>query len=130
MKPIDVNPDSYTKYNVDSNEKDPKFKTGDHVRISKYKNNFAKGYTSNWSKVFVISKIKKTVLQTYVTNNLNGEEIVGTFYERELQKTNQEEFRIEKVIKREGNKLDVKWKCYDNCFNRLIDKKTVWVGIE
>ena len=62
MKPIDVNPDSYTKYNVDSNEKDPKFKTGDHVRISKYKNNFAKGYTSNWSKVFVISKIKKTVL--------------------------------------------------------------------
>ena len=62
MKPIDVNPDSYAKYNVDSNEKDPKFKIGDHVRISKYKNNFAKGYTSNWSKVFVISKIKKTVL--------------------------------------------------------------------
>ena len=69
----------------------------------------------NWSKeVFVISKIKNTVPWTYVINDLNGEEIVGTSYERELQKTDQLELRIEKVIKRKGNKLFVKWKGYDN----------------
>ena len=108
MKPIEVKSNSYAEYNVDSNEKDPKFKVGDHVRISKYKNIFAKRYTPNWSEeVFVISKIKKTVPQTYVINDLNGEEIIGTFYEKELQKTNQKEFRIEKVIKK-GNKLYVK----------------------
>ena len=89
MKPIDVTYDSYAEYNVDSNEKDPKFKTGDHVRISKYKNILAKGYTPNWSEeVFVISKIKNTVPCTYVISDLKGEEIVGTFYEKELQKTN------------------------------------------
>ena len=62
MKPIDVTTDSYVEYNKDSNEKYPKFKVGDHVRISKYKSIFAKGYTQNWSeKVFVVSKIKNTV---------------------------------------------------------------------
>ena len=62
MKPIDVTSNFYTEYNEDSNEKDPKFKVGDHVRISKYKNIFAKGYTPNWSEeVFVVSKIKNTV---------------------------------------------------------------------
>ena len=91
--------------------KDPKFKVGDHVRISKYKNSFAKGYMPNWSEeVFVIKKVKNTIPWTYVINNLNGEEIIGTFYEKELQKTNQEEFRIEKVIRRKGDKLYVKWK--------------------
>ena len=89
MKPIDVTYDSYAEYNVDSNEKDPKFKIGDHVRISKYKNILAKVYTPNWSEeVFVISKIKNTVPCTYVISDLKGEEIVGTFYEKELQKTN------------------------------------------
>ena len=108
MKPIEVKSNSYAEYNVDSDEKDPKFKVGDHVRISKYKNIFAKRYTPNWSEeVFVISKITKTVPQTYVINDFNGEEIIGTFYEKELQKTNQKEFRIEKVIKK-GNKLYVK----------------------
>ena len=79
---------------------------GDHVRISKYKNIFAKGYTTNWSEdVFVVSKIKNTVPWIYVINDLNGEEITGTFYEKELHKTNQREFRIEKVFKRKGDKL-------------------------
>ena len=110
MKPIEVKSNSYAEYNVDSDEKDPKFKVGDHVRISKYKNIFAKRYTPNWSEeVFVISKIKKTVPQTYVINDFSGEEIIGTFYEKELQKTNQKEFRIEKVIKKKENKLFVKW---------------------
>ena len=89
MKPIDIKPDYYAEYNVESNEKDPKFKVGDQVRISKYKNIFAKGYIPNWSEeVFAINKIKKTVPWTYVISDLNGEEIVGTFYEKELQKTN------------------------------------------
>ena len=79
------------------------------VRISKYKNISTKGYTPNLSEeVFVISKIKNTVPWTYVINDLNGEEIIGTFYEKELQKTNQQEFRIEIVIKRKGDKLFVK----------------------
>ena len=75
----------------------------------------------NWSEVFVISKI--TVPWTYVNNDLNSEEIIGTIYEKELQKTNQEEFRIKKVIQRKGDKLYVKWKGYNNLFNSWIDKK-------
>ena len=126
MKTSDVTSDSYPEYNEDSNVTKPKFKVGDHVRISKYKNIFAKGYTPNWSEeVFVVSKIKNTVLWTYVINDLNGEEIIGTFYEKELQKTNQQEFRIEKVIKRKGDKLYVKWKGYDSSFNSWIDKKEI-----
>ena len=100
MKPIDVTSDSYAEYNEDSNVTKPKFKVGDHVRISKYKNIFAKGYTPNWSEeVFVINKIKNTVPWTYAISDLNGEEITGSFYEKELQKASQEKFRIEKVIK-------------------------------
>ena len=90
-------------------------KVCDYVRISKYKNIFAKEYSPNWSEeVFVISEIKNTVPQTYAINNLNGEKITGSFYEKELQKTSQKEFRIEKVLKRKGDKLYVKWKGYDN----------------
>ena len=80
----------------------------------------------NWSEeVFAVDKIKNTVPWTYVINDLNGEEITGTFYENELQKTNQKEFRIEKVIKRKGNKLYVKWKGYDNSFNSWINKNDI-----
>ena len=69
------------------NDKDPKFKVGDHVRISKYKNSFAKGYTPNWSEeFFMIEIIKNTVSWTYVLNDLNGEEIIGTFYEKNCKK--------------------------------------------
>ena len=60
---------------------------------------------------------------TYIISDLNGEEIVGSFYEKEFQKTNQKEFRTEKVIKRKGNKLYVNWKGYNNSFNSWIDKK-------
>ena len=71
-------------------------------------------------KNFVISKIKNAVPWTYVINDLNGEEITGSFYEKELQKTSQKKFRIEKVIKRKVDKLHVKWKGYDNRFNRYL----------
>ena len=78
----------------------------------------------NWSEeVFIVSKIKNTVAWTYVINDLNGEEIIGTFYEKELQRTNKKEFRIEKVIKRKGDKLYVKLKGYNNSFNSRINKK-------
>ena len=123
MKPIDVKDNTYINTSKEINNKDPKFKVGDHVRISKYKNIFAKGYMPNWSEeVFIIKKVKNTVPWTYVINDLNGEEIIGTFFEKELQKTNQEEFRIEKVIRRKGDKLYVKWKGYDNSFNSWTDK--------
>ena len=86
MKPIDVKFDCYAENNVDSNEKDLEFKVGDHVRISKYKNIFAKGYTPNWSEeVLLLGKLKKTVPWPYVINDWNGEEIVETFYEKELK---------------------------------------------
>ena len=124
MKSADVKDNTYIDSMQCSNDKDPKFKVGNHVRISKYKNIFAKRYTPNWSEeVFIVSKIKNTVPWTYVINDLNGEEIIGTFYEKELQKTNQQEFRIEKVIKRKGDKLYVKWKGYDSSFNSWIYKK-------
>ena len=124
MKPADAEDNTYIGFKKEINDKDPKFKVGDHVRISKYKNIFAKGYTPNWSEeVFVISKIKNTVPWTYVINDLNGEEIIGTFYEKELQKTNQKEFRIEKVIKRKRDQIYFKWKGYDNSFNSWTDKK-------
>ena len=126
MKPIDVKDNTYINADKEINNKDPKFKVGDRVGISKYKNIFAKGYTPNWSEeVFVIKKVKNTVLWTYVINDLNGEEITGTFYEKELQKTSQEEFRIEKVIKRKGNKIYVKLKGYNNSFNSWIDKASL-----
>ena len=121
MTPIDVKSDSFAECNEESNEKDLKFKVGDHVRISKYKNIFGKGYAPNW-RDFCCEK-KKTVPWTYVISDLNGEEIVGSFYKKELRKTNQKEFRIKNIIKRKGNKLYVKWKGYSNSFNSWIDRK-------
>ena len=103
-----------------------KFKIGDRVKISKYKNNFAKGYVPNWSEdVFIVNEIKNTVPLTYTISNLNGVKVIGTFYEKELQTTNQKEFRIEKILKRKGDKLYVKWKGYDNSFNSWINKKDI-----
>ena len=126
MKPADVNYNTYIDFKKETNDKNPKFKVGDHVRISQYKNIFAKGYMPNWSEdVFMIKKIKNTVPWIYVINDLNDEEIIGTFYETELQGTRQNEFRIEKIIKRKGNKLYVKWKRYNNSLNSWIDKKDI-----
>ena len=126
MKPVDVKDNTHIGFKKEVNDKSPKFKVGDHVTISKYKNIFAKGYMPNWSEeIFIIKKIKNTVPWTYVLNDLNGEEIIGTFYENELQGTSQKEFRIEKVLKKKGDKLYVKWKGYNNSFNSWIDKKDI-----
>ena len=109
MKPINVKNNTYINPGKENNNKDTKFQVGDHVRISKYKNIFAKGYAPNWSEeVFAIAKGKSTVPWTYVVNDLSGEEIGGTFYGKEFQEPNQTDFRIGKVIKRRGNKLYVR----------------------
>ena len=85
MKPIDVEDDSFDEYNEQSNEKDPKFKVGDHVRISKFKNIFAKRYTPNWIvEIFIVKKIKNAVSWTYIISDLNGEETAGSFYCKNL----------------------------------------------
>ena len=124
MKPIDVTRDSYVEYNEDFNKKGPKLKVNDHVRISKYKNIFAKGYVPNClEEVFIVNKIKNTVPWTYTFSDLNGETVIGIFYVKELKKTNQKEFRIEKVLKRKGVKLYVKWKGYSNSFNSWVNEK-------
>ena len=104
MKPIDVKSNTYIDSSKETNNKNPKFKIGDIVIISKYKNMFANVYASNWPKdVLVIKKVKNTVLWTYVINDLKGGEIAGMFYEKELQKTYQKQFRIEKIIKKNGD---------------------------
>ena len=88
MKPKDVKSDKKAVYVEESNEKSARFSVGDRVRISKFKNIFAKGYTPNWSKeIFVVNKIKNTVPWTYVLKDLNGEDIIGSFYDREFQRT-------------------------------------------
>ena len=126
LKHVDVKYNTYIDFKKEVNNRDPKFKIGDHLRISKYKNIFAKGYMPNWSQEkFVVKKIKNTLSWTCVMNDLNGKEIIGTFYEQELQGTRQNEFRIEKVIKRKGDKLYVIWKGYDNSFNSWIDTKDI-----
>ena len=122
MKPIEVKNNTYIDSIKDVNDKDPKFKVGDHVKISKYKNIFAKEYTLNGSEeVFVIKELKNTVPWKYVINDLNGEEIRNILWKR-TAKTNQQRFRIEKVIKRKGSKLYVKWKGYDNSLNIWTDE--------
>ena len=124
MKPKDNKSNNLTEYIEEFSKKDPIFKIGHHVRISKYKNIFSKGYLPNWSEeIFVINKVKNTVPWTYLINDLKGEEVKGSLCEKELQKTDQKEFRIEKVVKKKGNKLYVKWKGYDDSFNSWIDKK-------
>ena len=124
IKPIDVKDNTYIDSIKEVNDKDSKFQVGDRVRISKYKNIFTKWYTPSWSEEdFVIKKAKNTAPCTYVVNDLNGEEIIGTFYEKELQETNQQEFMIEKVILLKRKKLCVKWTGYYNSFNNWIDKK-------
>ena len=104
----------------------PKFSVGDKVRISKKKKTFKKGYTTRWTEeFFTIIEVKLTSPVTYKIADLFGEEIQGTFYEPELQKTSQEIFRIEKVIKRGKKKSLVKWKGYSDDINTWVDNKDI-----
>ena len=124
MKPVDVKSSIYIVFNKENNKEGPKFKFGDYVRISKYKNIFAKCYVPNYSEeVFVIKKVKNTVSWTSVISDLNGEEIVGTFYKNNCRKHMKKSFRVEKALQRKDNKIYNKWEGYDTSFNNCIDKK-------
>ena len=112
-------PDRYKIHNLQ-----PKFSVGDEVRITKKKKVFEKGYTTRWTEeIFTIKKIQNTNPITYKLEDLQGEEIKGSFYEPELQKTGQQIYRIEKIIKKEKGKSLVKWKGYSDKFNSWVDNK-------
>ena len=108
IKHVHVNASTYINFST-KNKEDAKFKVSDNVRISKYKNIFPKCYTTNWSEeVFLIKKVKNAMPWTYVINDLNGKVFFLTFSEKELEKTNKKEFRIEKAIKKKVDKLENK----------------------
>ena len=105
MKPVDTKDNTSIDFKKEVNDKNPKVKVGDHVRILNRKIFLLKYTHQTGLKKFLLLLKLKIVPWTYVINDLNGEEITGTFYGKELQKTNQNEFRIEKVIRRKGDKL-------------------------
>lgn len=133
MRPIDVNAKNQNRllHTVYKNNQTihvnntNKFKINDYVRISKYKSLFEKGYTPNWStELFRIARISPTEPVTYRLIDLNDNEIKGSFYEYELQQTKLTDvYLVEKVIRRKGNKLLVKWLGFDNSHSSWIDAK-------
>lgn len=133
MRPVEVNVDNEinllrTVYaNKSEVRRKPKFTVGTHVRISKYKSLFEKGYTPNWtSEIFKIRKVQNTHPVTYLLKDDEGEDIVGGFYEYELQSVMYPDtFLIEKVLRRKGSKVLVKWLGHDNSHNEWINKKDV-----
>ena len=113
-------------YNFEKTKKPSKFKIGDRVRLSLEKNIFEKGYETNWTQeIFVIYDIKYSNVPYYYLKDLNNEKLQGTFYEQELQKTKQDLYTIEKILKTNKDKIYVKWRGYDNSFNSWINKNTV-----
>ena len=117
MKTINVKTITYINSGKEINDKDPKFKIGDIVRISKYKIIFVEGYIQNWSEEdIVIKEVKNAVPSTYVRGN-QGRKL--------FSKNKSKMFRVEKVIKRKGDKLYVKWEGYGSSFDNWIDKKDI-----
>ena len=114
-------PDRYKIYDLT-----PKFSVGDKVRITKKKKVFEKGYTTRWrEEIFKIKEIQNTNPITYKIEDLEKEEIKGTFYEQELQKTKPEIYRIEEVLEKGEKQSRVKWKGYDKRFNSWVDNKHI-----
>ena len=104
----------------------PYFSVGDNVRLTKKTKLFEKGFTPRWTEVvFTINKIILTIPTTNKITDLNGEEIEGSFYEQELQNTTHDTFRIEKVLKRHGDKSLVKWMGYPKSFSSWIDTRAM-----
>ena len=122
MKPIDVTGDSYVEYNDDFNKKVLNLKLVIMLEFLSTKVFLLKDMFQI-GEVFIVNEIKSTVPWTYTINDLNEEKVIETLYEKELQKTNQKEFRIEKLLTRKDDKFYVKWKGYDNSFNSWINKK-------
>lgn len=104
-----------------------RFQVGDFVRISKYKGIFEKGYTPNWStEVFKIRKVQNTNPTTYLLQDSKGQIILGTFYAQEINKTKHPDvYLVEKVLKRKGNKVYIKWLGLPRSENSWIDKNNV-----
>jgi hypothetical protein len=133
MKPADVKKkdEKYLLENVYKMEKRkrkaPKFKVGDVVRVSKQKTVFAKGYTQSWSmELFTIRKVQKTIPPTYLLNDYKENPVLGGFYEPELQKTKIDDvYFIEKIIKRAGKRIFVKWLGFDNTHNSWLDDTAI-----
>ena len=110
--------------NKDFNKKDPKFKVGDHVRISKYENFFAKGHAPNWSEeVFLLVKLKMQFLGLMLLVTWMVKKLLEIFTKKNCKKTSQEKFRVKKVLKRKDDKFYVEWNGNDNRFNSWIGKK-------
>lgn len=134
-KPTDVNKSNENKIKENirkifihkSIRRKPTFKIGDCVRISKFKHDFEKGYTPNWStELFTIKKINNTIPVTYHIVDQRNQDILGTFYEQELQKSNYPDvYLIEKILKRKGNKIYVKWLGLGSEENSWIDKAAI-----
>lgn len=128
MKPKDVTAASVErvmkKFAYDVKQSKPKFKVNDKVRVSRAKNLFEKGYTANWStEIFTISRVKRTKPVTYVLKDFRGEPIAGGFYEQELSQTaHPDVYLVEKILKKRGNEVFVKWLGFDNSHNTWIDK--------
>jgi hypothetical protein len=106
-----------------------KLKVGNYVRISKQKTVFKKGYTQNWSnEIFKIIKVQNTIPKTYLLEDFNGEAILGGFYKEELQETSLNDvYYVEKIIKKSGDKIYVKWLGYDSSHNSWVNKNDVYV---
>ena len=125
MKTVYVKPNTYIDSNKEIHDKDPKFKIGDIVRISDYKNIFAKCYVPNWSEeVFFIKKVKK-YRSVDILAILKAKKFLEHFTKTNCKKQIKKSLEPEKVIKRKGDKLYVKWKGYDNSFKSRIDKKDI-----
>ena len=135
FKPKDINRENYELAWINTHSKpikskSPKYKIGDIVRISRYKNVFAKGYRPNFSEeLFIIDIVNKGKPPTYILKDLNGAKIQGQFYEQELAKYNykgeQEPFIIDSILKEKGNKYFVSWKGYNSDFNSWVLKSAV-----
>lgn len=129
MKPNEINKHNekqilQTVYNFPKTFPRPKFKVGDYVRISKFKGVFFKGYEPNWTtEIFQISRIKITNPVTYILKDYKENEILGSFYEYEMQKVRDENaYLVEKILKKQGNKFFVKWLGFDQTHNSWINK--------
>ena len=131
MTPEDASlPENYDKVFTFKHTKDkypPVFKVGDKVRISVHKSLFTKGATANWSEeIFQVRNVKTSTDPTvYELRDLAGEDVEGTFYKEQLQKTNQEIYRVDKIVRRRGDNVLVKWSGYPDKFNSWMPSEDI-----
>ena len=125
MKPVDVKDNTYIDVKKEINNKDRKFKVDDHVRISKYNNIFTKGHMPNWPEEILLRKLKILCHGHILLMILMVKKLLVHFMKMYYKTLSKKEFRIEKLLKKKGDKLYVKWKSYDNSFNSWIDKKDI-----